>query len=375
MKGFKRIISFGLSFVAAVSFVACNGNSGAFSSDSNSANQNYENVELNIAELFTGDKTIAAKEYYQFERATYQGFNLEYTVKDSSGAEVELNNYGFIALDTKYDVTVKVRETGESHTFSLKAQDLNAPIVSYFRDYRNTMINESVDFIIPTYHDNIDSSEKLTVVSTLYYGDEVIKTLSDGETSFVPDKTGKYVLRTTVADTEGNTTSIDYTYNVVDNAEYANKLFYLDEEEGVNCMKDRIASVVSHNTDLQYCHESEKGSTKIFLDGSHLNPRIALNYPLIDLNGYTEIYFWIYNDADYKLGLFFNMTSAHIELQPKAWAKFTISVSALQDVWTTNQNQFELADITGLQFFFHGVESNEQILETATVYFSAIYAK
>lgn len=368
MKMLKKIISVLLCLVFVNSFIACD-------AEESSSSGNLQAEHLNIASLFQQNETIAAKEYYQFERVTYQGYNLDYVVKDSSGKEIKLNTFGFIATDSKYDVTVQVRETGESYAYTLNVKDLNAPVVSYIRDYRNTMINESVELIFPNYHDNIDAKENLTVSSTLYYNGEIVKTIAEGENSFVPDKTGKYILTTTVADTSGNTSSIDYTYNVVSDVEYANKVFYLDEAEGINCLKDCIATEVSYNTNPQYCHESEQGSMKLYLDGSHMNPRVALNYPLVNLNGYSEIYFWIYNAADYRLGLFFNMTSSHIELQPKSWAKFTVSVSVLEDIYTTNQNQYELADITGLQFFFHSIDSNEKILDTATVYFSAIYAK
>ena len=311
---------------------------------------------------------------------TYQGYNLQYEVKNSSGQVVSLINYSFIASDTKgYKVTVKVKETGETFSYSLKTKDLTAPIVKYIRDYRNALVNEPVELVYPSYHDLVDTKESLSVNSVLYYGEDIVEEVTPNEnTSFTPDKVGKYFLKTTVSDSQGNSTMVTYTYNVVDDPEYANKVFYFDEAEGVNCIKDKIAGSVVYNTESAFCYGTEKGSTKIMLnhDGNtHVNPRFALNYPLIDLTGYSEIYFWVYNASAFRLGFFFNMTSAHIEIYPGQWTKFSIPVSILVDLYTTNGNQFDLHDITGLQIFFHSIETNEQILDGACVYLSAVYAR
>ena len=326
-----------------------------------------------LSNVFESNYEIAYKEVYQFQKLTHGGKNLEYSVKDKNGKRIELCNYAFLAEnDAGYDVVVTERSGKGKATFSFTVKDKTVPYVKYNRNYKNVLVGTSTEIVIPIYFDNKDAKESLVLSSTLQYGDETIE--YEGAT-FTPDKTGKYVLTTTVTDVAGNASTITYTYNAVENESMLNKVFHTDEEEGLVCLKDLISITTSYNTDKQYVRDGENGSTKLFFNGGHVNPRCALNYPLVSLENYEKIWFYVYNDSNMTLGFFFNMTTQHVELQPKQWTRVEFLTSGMQEIFTTNKNQFELADITGLQIFFHSVSTSEEILNTATIYMSGVYAE
>ena len=336
------------------------------------------------------------REFYQLPYNSLEGRGVTYTVR-FGGREVETFNGGFLVEELgTYSVSARVQGRS-AYDFSVVAKDMTAPTLSFARDYGTALVNTQVSFPQPSVlTDNLDSAENIALSYALEKDGAAVEFTG---TSFTPSAAGNYTLTATAADAAGNAAQAEYVFNVVSDASKLNKVFYFDESYGTKCFMDFVGGSVSYNTDPQYVREGENGSVRVTFDGSHVNPRLAVNYPLISLADSEErgefqaLVFHVYNASPHAITMVLTRdTSYHggtfgQTIPANGWAevRYTRDMLAENPNWDVAAGEtpdsiddpyFDLNDISGLQFFFFTTDGDNIMTEQGgTLYYGAAYAE
>ena len=310
------------------------------------------------------------REFFQLPRNSIEGRGVTYEVR-VDGKRVETFNGGFLVerLGT-YRVKAKVAGRG-SFSFRVNSSDLTAPQIDAGRDYVTVLTGSAADLPVPVLTDNLDEAEQISLSYAVNRDGQSVA-FADG--CFTPETDGKYEVIVTATDRAGNAASARVTYSAVSDPAKLHKLFYFDEPEGTNCIRDFIGGSASYNSDAQFVREGEAGSLKISFDGSHINPRFAFNAPLLSLEGATAFTFWVYNDSQNDIGMALNMGRAGFHFPAGAWTQVRVTADQIPE--NSDDPNYELADISGMQSFFYSTPSDQELLQNkGTLYFSAAYAE
>lgn len=304
-------------------------------------------------------------EVYYFEWAVLNGKPLEYTV--THGREkIEVTNYGFIASENEYDVSVSYR--GEKEviaTFKVTTEDKGAPNIGL--TYLQKFVLEGTTVQLPTVSVADNKDKDISYTASLTKNGEEIAVSNN---SFVA-VSGEYAYTIKAVDEAGNVTEKTCLIKAGG---------ALDVARGVNWSNP--------NTEVEYCREISGGelsvsdeityagfdsSFKVTINDARATTCVTVKNALVeDISQYDYFLVYMYNAMTSRRMVSVNWSGNHcVTLNVGEWVPvaFPINENLVSD---SNNSYFrEMEDwktLDGLRFYIQ-----ESAKATGSIYMTDIF--
>lgn len=241
------------------------------------------------------------------------------TVKDSQGQEVEVYGGYFAAYDLNgYTIEYK------GGVSKVKVIDRNAPSIDVEFEYIRVEGTESkVDFPTIEATDNVDGKTNVGLTLKNPQAEEI--TFEDN--AFLPEEIGTYVLDVVSTDKQGNTSTKQVYFDVVEETLGLKTVVgAFDSVYGQKHLKSVKGFTPKYVTDVAL--HGERGSTKLEFNYDEIFAPTFRFTNLIenDVSDYQAIAMSVYNDSNISITLMINWVFSYT-LKPNDWTEIYIPAS------------------------------------------------
>lgn len=330
-------------------------------------------IIISVSVMFTGcsepEKQITIEYGESYTVPFYE--DSIYTLKNSKGKAVDLENYTFFADDFGgYTLSI---DGENSVTIKYNVVDTTAPAITSEYSFKNVYsVNQKVNLPKITTKDNADFSPQISY-SVKNDSDGIELSVSDG--GFIPVAFGQYTLTVSATDESGNTATKEIYYNVLANEDKLTSVIAnFSGKNGVNHIANERGLNAVYDKTVKY--GNEYGSTALHINGdSWFQASFQLNSPAIyDLSQTKGFGFRIFNSLNTDVLLGINWCWI-FSLPQGEWTEIFIPYSEYGKMGEIDASMFaeksSIKDITGL--FFAIYNQGGSGLSVGNLYLSDMY--